>query len=330
VNVRLALLMASAALITASALTQVVGQVSMEPMAWHMVDVNDTDLQGDAHLLLTPHRKSVLIDAGYYDSAERKLVPYLRERNIRSIDHVFVTHPHKDHYAGLVALIRAGVKLRNVYFNLPDKPTCDVEIPWGCDYQDILDVQAFIRASGANLSSVGENFRVHLGHRSHLTIVYAFDNTNTPVGPIDINDMSLIMRLQHEDNSVMFTGDLNALIGGYLADKGKNLHATMLKVPHHGTEGVAPNGFFDRVKPEISMVPSPLWLWCSARSERVRRWHQEQRVPTYVNGGHGHLVTTLGAEKPVVVAEHGEKSSDPQLLCDESLLAATPAAAPGH
>lgn len=324
-NLRFLMLIASAAVISALTLIQTARLLATEPVVWHMVNVNDEVPQGDAHLLLTSRGDAILIDVGGYESAKRKLVPYLRALGIQSIDHVFVTHPHKDHYGGLMALMEGGIRFKNVYFKLPDKPTCDGEIPWGCDYQDVLDVQKHIKASGARLSSIGEKYRVDLGFRSHLTVIYSFDNTNSPVGPIDINDMSLIIRFQHRNSSVLFTGDLNALVGGYLAQVKEDLHATILKVPHHGTEGVAPNAFFEKVNPEMAMVPAPLWLWCSARSERIRHWHGDRHIPTYVNGIHGHVVTTFGDDGAVVAAEHGEKSSNAQLMCDESGQGGLPA-----
>ncbi|AOW11558.1 hypothetical protein LPB72_22730 [Hydrogenophaga crassostreae] len=319
------LLIASAALISVLTLTQTAQLIATDPVVWHMVNVNDEVSQGDAHLLTTSLGMSVLIDVGGYESAKRKLLPYLRAQHIESVDHVFVTHPHKDHYGGLMALMEGGIRFKKVYFNLPDKPTCDAEIPWGCDYKDVLAVQARIKGSGAELSTVGQRFRVDLGFRSHLTVIYAFDNTSTPVGPLDINDMSLIIRFRHQDSSVLFTGDLNALIGHYLSQVNEDLHATILKVPHHGTEGVAPNAFFEKVNPEIAMVPAPLWLWCSARSERIRHWHDAHHVPTYVNGIHGHVVTTFGDHGAVVAAEHGERSRNPLLMCAESGQGGLPA-----
>ena len=71
-----------------------------EPEAtWHLVNVNATKLQGDANLIQT-HNSVIMIDGGYYGEAERFLIPYVSALGIKTIDHFFVSHPHRDHYEG--------------------------------------------------------------------------------------------------------------------------------------------------------------------------------------------------------------------------------------
>ena len=48
------------------------------------------------------------------------------------------------------------------------------------------------------------------------------------------------------------------------------LKADILKAPHHGTEVLAENEFFETVRPSVMVVPSPKALWLSERSRRVR------------------------------------------------------------
>jgi beta-lactamase superfamily II metal-dependent hydrolase len=121
----------------------------------------------------------------------------------------------------------------------------------------------------------------------HLKALYAFDGVNTPVGPTDINDTSVIARLEAGSTRVLFTGDLNDRIGRYLAGNSGELRADILKVPHHGTEGVAPNVFFDRVSPLLAVVPSPLALWRSERSSRIREYFKKLKIPTLISGREG-------------------------------------------
>jgi competence protein ComEC len=128
-----------------------------------------------------------------------------------------------------------------------------------------------------------------LGWGSSLKILYAFDGVNTPVGRTDINDMSYIMLLKHGLSSALFTGDLNAKLGAYLAKEGKDLKADILKFPHHGAEGAAPDSFFAAVAPKDVLVPSPALLWCSSRSARMKSWVEARKIPTYVNGFSGHV-----------------------------------------
>ena len=216
-------------------------------LVWTMVNVNNTSLQGDAHLIELKHGKTIIIDTGYLGPAKQKLVPLLKEKKIEKIDLVFISHPHRDHYEGLYALFESGIQIDTIYFNLPDRQLCDREIPWGCNYHQILEYHNRAKQEGVKIAIAEPDLNLKLGNSTHLKILYAFDGVNTPVGRTDINDLSLIMMLEHDNHKILFTGDLNQKIGGYLAQSAEDITADVLKVPHHGTEGVAPNSFFEAV-----------------------------------------------------------------------------------
>lgn len=264
-----------------------------KPLVWSMVNVNYSPLQGDAHLIQTNIGKNILIDAGYLEPAKNALIPFLQSKGIKKLDLVFISHPHKDHYAGLTAILESGIKIDEVYFNIPDRSICDPEIPWGCDYADILNYHQILKDKGVKVSTAKAGMAFNIGLGTSLKILYAFDGINTPVGRTDINDLSLIMLLRNGSQAALFTGDLNEKIGEYLAKEGKDLKVDILKLPHHGTEGAAPDAFYAAVSPKIAMVPSPALLWCSARSARMKNWVESRQIPTYVNGFSGHVTVTM-------------------------------------
>jgi competence protein ComEC len=260
---------------------------------WTMVDVNYSAMQGDSHLIQTDTGKNILIDTGYFKQAEDMLIPYLMSKKIKKIDAVFISHPHQDHYAGLLMLVKKGIHIKEVYFNLPDKEICDVEIPWGCNYKELLQYHESLEKNGVPVRMAKAGDKFDIGTLAILEILFAYDGINTPVGRTDINDMSLIMKLTNGTQTVLFTGDLNARIGEYLAKEGKGIKADILKLPHHGTEGAAPDIFFEAVSPKVVMVPSPALLWCSPRSARMKTWVEKRKIPTYVNGFAGHVLVKM-------------------------------------
>jgi beta-lactamase superfamily II metal-dependent hydrolase len=264
-----------------------------KPLVWTMINVNYSPLQGDAHLIETNTGKNILIDAGYLEPAKNALIPFLQSKGIKKLDLVFISHPHKDHYAGLTAIIKSGIKVREVYFNIPDRSICDPEIPWGCDYADILNYHHILKSKSVKVSTAKAGMEFNIGLGTSLKILYAFDGINTPVGQTDINDLSLIMLLKNGSQTALFTGDLNHKIGEYLAKEGRDLKVDILKLPHHGTEGAAPDAFYAAVSPKIAMVPSPALLWCSPRSARMKSWVDSRQIPTYVNGFSGHVTVTM-------------------------------------
>jgi beta-lactamase superfamily II metal-dependent hydrolase len=264
------------------------------PLVWTMINVNYSPQQGDAHLIQARNGKNILIDTGHLDPARKALVPLLQAKGIKKIDTVFITHPHKDHYLGLLAILERGIPIETVYMNDIGRKECEAEMPLACDFDEITSYRAMLKANRVTVyeAKAGKEFDLGLG--SSLKMLYAFDGVNTPVGRTDINDMSYIMLLRHGFNTALFTGDLNAKLGEYLAKESKDLKVDILKLPHHGTEGAAPDAFFAAASPKDVLVPSPALLWCSARSVRMRNWVESRKIPTYVNGFSGHVIVKMG------------------------------------
>jgi len=260
---------------------------SRPDLCWTMINVNSSQLQGDAHLIQIKNGNTVLVDAGNIAPAKAQLIPFLKRNSISEIDKIFISHPHIDHYGGVRVLLDAGIKIKEIYFNIPNKSICDREIPWGCNYDDILETHQKLRKNGVTVKTIKANQSFDLGKGAIMKILYAFDGVHTPVGRTDINDLSLIMMLEYSEYKFLFTGDLNMGIGTYLSKVPEDLTANVIKVPHHGTEGLAPNSFFEKVNAEYALVPSPKHLWCSKRSSRARNWFSKNNTPVFVNGFHG-------------------------------------------
>ncbi len=53
-----------------------------DTVQWHMVNVNNTNLQGDVHVLIADD-EVFMIDSGYTAPAVEKLIPYLQSLGIK-------------------------------------------------------------------------------------------------------------------------------------------------------------------------------------------------------------------------------------------------------
>ena len=208
----------------------------------------------------------------------------------------------------MLPILDAGIEIKEVYFNIPNKEICDREIPWGCNYLQILDYHRKLDQQNVKIKLAKPGLIFDLGNGATIKILYAFDGVHTPVGKTDINDLSLIMMLEQFEHKILFTGDLNRPIGKYLAQNAPDIQAEVLKVPHHGTEGCAPNSFFKAVDPKYALVPAPQGLWCSERSSRIRNWFQEENIPIFVNGFHGDVRVEIQDGKLRILPENEVKS----------------------
>ena len=258
-------------------------------LEWTMLNVNEPLQQGDAHLISLANGMNLLIDAGPRDLAEKSLLPFLEKRSITSLDLVFISHAHVDHYGGIDALLDHNIELKKLYFNLPDRKRCEREVPWGCDYDDVQRIRKRLSSRGIELTRARTGWRQQLGDQSHLEIIYAFDEATPALDKADINDTSLIMKLYHGDFTFLFTGDLNEDVGSYLAESCDKLSADVLKIPHHGIEPIAPEIFFEKVAPRCGLVSAPRQFWRGKLGTRIRSWFAERDIPVYVSGISGHV-----------------------------------------
>ncbi len=267
---------------------------------WTMINVSPAEAQADCHLIEFPDGRRVLIDVADAADAEGSALAYLRAHGIDRVDLVVLSHFHRDHYGRLADLVRAGIKVGRVAYNLPapDDELADAERPWGFDRDDATALLNLLHANGIPCFTpqAGERLiecPLGDGTVAALDTVCLYDGTHTPVGKTDTNDTSIILRLSHGKTRALFTGDLNYALGAWLATSGFDLAADILKAPHHGTTGCAPPEFFDRVKPRAVMVPSPTALWHSVRSKLQRDYFEERQIPAFVNGERGHVTATL-------------------------------------
>ncbi len=256
-------------------------------LVWTAINVNYYDQQADANLLQVSGGVNILIDAGHLLYADN-LLAFLRDRNALHFKAIIISHAHNDHYGALPYLLRNGITADSVYFNPPAPELVEREY-WGCNNQEIDEILRECAARDIPVIAMKASTEWALGRGIMMRVLYVFDGIDTPVGPTDINDTSAVIMVEHGEMRYLFPGDLNHALGKYIAENADivPIKADVLKVPHHGTDGLAPDEFFHAVSPRAMIVPSPAGLWMSDRSARVR--NLAKRYPAYVNGLHGHV-----------------------------------------
>jgi competence protein ComEC len=275
--------------------------INPHEIIWYVLDVSDQQNQADANLLIFGSGEVVLVDAG---QTTNLLAAKIKRLGVSRIDKILVSHAHKDHYGGILDLLDSGVNIGAVYLKIPPKAICDLELPWGCNHADLLKLQNSLEKMSIPIreSKAGD---IYVNNTNfNLKALYAHDGLSPPVGNTDINDMSVILSLSAGSTKALFTGDLNQKFGSYLAlSRDNNLKAQLLKVPHHGTDSLAPNSFFEWVNPKAAFVPAPLALWLSERSTRARTWFLEQKIPTFVTGASGMIKVIISQEDYEIIPE---------------------------
>ncbi len=70
----------------------------------------------------------------------------------------------------------------------------------------------------------------------------------------DVNENSLVFRLEYGRFSMLFTGDAGAVTERRLLASGVDLHATVLKVGHHGSAYGSTPAFVEAVAPAVAAI----------------------------------------------------------------------------
>jgi competence protein ComEC len=74
-----------------------------------------------------------------------------------------------------------------------------------------------------------------------------------PEDGTDVNNSSLVLRASTPTGSLLLTGDIELLAQAALLSAGVDLHADVLKVPHHGSRYSSPE-FLAAVHPRLGLV----------------------------------------------------------------------------
>ena len=198
----------------------------------HYIDVG----QGDATLIKCGD-ESMLVDAG--DESKGTTVQlYLKKQGVDHLKYVVATHPDADHIGGLDVII---YKFDCGQILIPNCKNDTVSF-------DRLDQSMKAKGYTPHIVDVGERYTLGDARIEILSPSAEFTFS-------DVNDSSIVFRLDHGDNSFLFTGDATippqqALI----YDPDLNIDVDVLKVPHHGAATAYIKGFYDEVSPEYAVI----------------------------------------------------------------------------
>ncbi len=153
-------------------------------LAVHFIDVG----QGDAILVQSPTGATMLIDGGPRTAGQR-VVEYLKQAGIDSIDKVVATHPHADHIGGLIDVFEA----------FPVGKVYDSGYPY--DTVTFNNYMNIIETKGVEFAIAHRTNPVNLCPELAITIAHPGTTMADP------NNSSIVLSLSHGEVGFLFTGD---------------------------------------------------------------------------------------------------------------------------
>lgn len=218
--------------------------------------------KADAHLLISGD-ETMLIDGGT-GKTEEQLAQYLRSQGIERLTYVIATHPHEDHIGGLDhALDEFGAQ--TVFVSYAEHTTRA--------YENLL---LAIAQSGAQLTAPKPGDSFTFGQATCTFLAPLRENYT------EMNDASLVLRIELGENSFLFTGDAETASERDMADAyGDALHSDVLKVAHHGSNSSSVAAFLDAVSPTYAVIPSGLEADDEGPSKKVLSRLKKRNIIIY-------------------------------------------------
>lgn len=196
--------------------------------------------QGDCSLISIGD-KTLLIDGGEYECWEEDIKPYMVENGIDIFSSVMTSHYHSDHSGGIHELIEEGRAERLIMPDTEDAGTLKNKLIKHANRNNI------------ELMPVEAGSAIDIGHPDVKLQVLFPDGNIYENEEKNINNDSIVLRLDYFDTSFLFTGDLEEDAEMVLVNSGR-LEADVLKVGHHGSKTSTSKEFLEAVNPAYAII----------------------------------------------------------------------------
>ncbi len=231
----------------------------------------------DCFLIKTPLNKYFVIDTGRAAfrggkaQANSIIIKYLKDRGIKNIEGLIITHFDNDHSGGASDIMK-NIKVKNVYVNsFNDKTMTSVDI-----YKTIRN---------KNISSSIPKGSIY--KEPELSI-----NTYIADSKFD-NEKSIITLLNYKDFNMLFMGDAGTIAFEKIKTNLPH-NIEVLKVGHHGGAKVVNQDMLSYIHPQTSIIstgPNPFghpnkMTLDMLRNTRIYRTDRHNSIKIKTNGKH--------------------------------------------
>lgn len=203
----------------------------------------------DAFLLKTPQNKYFIIDTGKSgynggrSQADIIILKYLKDKGIKNIEGLIITHFDNDHAGGAVDIIN-NLNVKSVYMN-----------SLSADGRIANNIFQTINESLITKPFLSKNNEIIYTEKSKHAFVmktYKADIRSKGKDSMD-NENSVQTLVEYGDIKMLFTGDAGIKAFNQIKqDLPQNI--TVLKVGHHGAKDVVDREMLEYLNPKVSLV----------------------------------------------------------------------------
>ena len=191
--------------------------------------------QGDA-ILITYKNIQILTDGGANNRVLECLSKHIPFWD-REIELVILTHPDRDHYFGLIEVVRR-YKVDNFLYNKLESSSKEYKV---------LENEVGSRGIHSIHPNTGKRISIGLIYLDILHPSQGFESKET-------NDYSIVYKLTYGKFKAIFTGDVgpdisDSLVNNYLMER-----VDYIKIPHHGSRNGVTLNLLKATMPKIAVI----------------------------------------------------------------------------
>ncbi len=229
---------------------------------------------GDCYIVIAPDHTVSVIDTGVKNDM---LLSTLRRMNIKKIRQVIISHPHSDHWGALAELLaepsiqvdrvlKSPLTAEDIEAVIPKIPPDMKYYRWNAresTAREVAEVRKYEQeiaeaAQQRNIPIVEIDKGKNLDFGGGVTASILFGTRREELTGMSIgNNNSLVFRLEYNDFSMLFTGDMmiddqeQALLA-----TGIPLQSDVLKAGHHSLRSCG-DEFIRAVQPQVALISLP-------------------------------------------------------------------------
>ena len=193
----------------------------------YFIDVGEADCT-----LIKNNNEYTLIDAGNNHDG-LKLVDYFKSLGITKFKYVIATHLHEDHIGGMDYIIK-NFDIEHYY--MPDVTS---------EYLTFTEVVNALKEKHIKWEVPEMDSTFNMGDAKFTVLWISKDEE-------EINDTSIVLKLEFKNTSYLFTGDATKNVELKILDK--DLKSDVLKVSHHGSSDATSSQFLVKVDPKYAII----------------------------------------------------------------------------
>lgn len=256
--------------------------------------------QGDAIFIRTPSGKDMLIDGGPDEAVLSCLSRHMPFWD-RQLELVFLTHPHADHFLGLISVLQR-YRLLHFYTEKLENKTGG--------FAELLHILKEKGLTSTNLY-LGDQFKTNDGVRIKvLGPSKEYLMQTSPGGTIgeSAEFASLILHISYGEFDVITTGD-SQVAGLSEALQSSFPSIEVLQVPHHGSKYGLDSGIVETINPKLAVISVG----------RNRYGHPSKEVLNLLGSNH---IKTLRTDLPALQGKalQAGQNGDVEIISDGKII----------